>query len=74
MDRNDLMENTARNVLDVFNEVKNTDFRTLNDACEEYGAEYIFDTWLRHEGIVGFTRDILAVLTAVRLMKHEEVW
>ena len=69
----DLMENTARNVLEAFNETKNTNFRTLNDACEEYGAEYVFDTWLRYEGIVGCTRDILAVLHAVHLLKEAEM-
>lgn len=74
MDNDNLMENTARNVLEAFNEMKNTSFRTLNDACEEYGAEFVFDTWLRYEGIVGSTRDILAVLHAVHLLKHEEVW
>ena len=70
MGNDNLMENTARNVLDVFNEVKNTSFRTLDDACEEYGEVYVFDTWLRYEGIVGCTRDILAVLEAVHLVKE----
>jgi hypothetical protein len=59
------MDNTQRNVLEIFNEVKNTQFRTLDDAVEEYGMAYVFDVWLRYEGIVGYTSDIFEVLRAV---------
>lgn len=59
------MDYTKQNVLEIFNEMKNTSFRTLEDAVEEYGMAYVFDCWLRYEGIVGHTRDILSVLDAV---------
>lgn len=47
------MDNTRRNVLEIFNEVKNTQFRTLENAVEEYGMAYVFDVWLKYECIVG---------------------
>lgn len=68
------MDNVERNLLEVFNEMKNEDFNSLSAAIEEYGAVYVFDTWLRHEGVVNRTRDILMVLGAVRLMKYEGEW
>jgi len=69
------VEQTKQNVLEIFNEVKNTAFRTLDDAVEEYGMAYVFDCWLRYEGIVGYTRDILSVLDAVGFeISTEEGW
>jgi len=69
------VEQTKQNVLEIFNEVKNTAFRTLDDAVEEYGMVYVFDCWLRYEGIVGYTRDILSVLDAVGFeISTEEGW
>ena len=68
------MDATKENVLKIFNEVKNKNYRTLEDAVEEYGAAYVFDEWLRYEGIVGYTRDILAVLDAVGMLDFEEEW
>lgn len=59
------MDDTKRNVLEIFNEMKNTSFRTLEDAVEEYGMAYVFDCWLRYEGIIGYTTDIFEVLNAV---------
>lgn len=69
------MDYTKQNVLEIFNEMKNTSFRTLEDAVEEYGMAYVFDCWLRYEGIVGYTRDILSVLNAVGYdVSTEEDW
>lgn len=59
------MYDTKQKVLEIFNEMKNTSFRTLEDAVEEYGMAYVFDCWLRYEGIVGYTSDIFSVLNAV---------
>ena len=59
------MYDTKQKVLEIFNEMKNTSFRTLDDAVEEYGMAYVFDCWLRYEGIVGYTSDIFSVLNAV---------
>lgn len=68
------MDNAKQNVLEAFNEMKNTQFRTIDDACEEYGAACVFDCWLRHEGIIGYTRDILTVLDALEMLDFEEDW
>ena len=66
------MDNAKQKVLEAFNEMKNTQFRTMDDAIEEYGAAYVFDCWLRHEGIIGYTRDILTVLDALGMLDYEE--
>ena len=68
------IETAKENVLKAINYQKNKNFRTLGDAIEEYGAAYIFDEWLRYEGIIGYTRDILAVLNAVGMLEYEEEW
>ena len=34
---------TKQKVLEIFNEVKNTSFRSLEDAVEENGMAYVFD-------------------------------
>lgn len=67
-------ENAKQNVLEAFNEVKNTGFNSLDDAVEEHGAAYVFDVWLRYIGIVGYTRDILAVLSVLGMLDYEEEW
>lgn len=68
------MDNAKQKVLEAFNEMKNTQYRTIEDACEEYGAAYVFDCWLRHDGIIGHTRDILTVLDALEMLEFEEDW
>ncbi len=66
---------TKQKVLEIFNEVKNTSFRSLEDAVEENGMEYVFDVWLRYEGIVGYTSDIFEVLNAVGFnISMQEDW
>ena len=67
-------DNTRQKVLETFNEVKNTHFTDLKDAVEEYGAAYVFDVWLRYIGIVGYTREILAVLSTLGMLDYEEKW
>ena len=67
-------ENTRQKVLETFNEVKNTTFTDLKDAIEENGAAYVFDVWLRYIGIVGYTRDILSVLSVLGMLDYEEEW
>lgn len=70
-----MKDDTKQNVLEIFNETKNTSFRSLEEAVEEYGMVYVFDCWLRYEGIVGYTRNILSVLDAVGFdMATEEGW
>lgn len=69
------MNITERNILEIVNEVKNQQFRSLEDAVEEYGMVKVFDIWLRYEGISGYTTDILSVLDALGVdVSTEEVW
>lgn len=69
------MSITERKILEIVNEVKNQQFRSLEDAIEEYGMVHVFDIWLRYEGIAGYTRDILTVLDAIGFdMSCEEGW
>lgn len=66
---------TKQKVLEIFNEVKNTSFRSLEDAVEENGMAYVFDVWLRYDGIVGYTSDIFEVLNAVGFnISMQEDW
>ena len=69
-----MKENTRQKVLETYNEVKNTTFTDLKDAIEENGAAYVFDVWLRYIGIVGYTRDILSVLSVLGMLDYEEEW
>lgn len=69
------MDTVEKKVLDVVNEVKNEQFRTLDDAVEEYGMVKVLDIWLRYEGISGYTTDILAVMDAIGWdVSVEEGW
>lgn len=69
------MSTVERNVLEIVNEVKNQQFRTLDEAVEEYGVVKVFDIWLRSKGIAGYTGDILSVLDALGVdVSTEEGW
>ena len=38
------------------------DYTTIAEAVEEYGMVGVFDCWLKNEGLVGYTSEILEVL------------
>ncbi len=49
-------------ILEAFNEVYNADYKTFEEIQRDYPVTEILDTWLRYEGIVGYTRDIVDLL------------
>lgn len=53
-------------ILDAVNEIKDTKLSSLKDAIEKYGEKEVFDTWLKSEGIIGYTNDILRVIDTIK--------
>ena len=49
-------------ILEAFNEVCNTDYETFEEIQHDHPVAEILDVWLRYEGIVGYTRDIIGLL------------
>lgn len=37
-------------------------YDTVEEAVEKYGMVDVFDCWMKKEGLVGYTSDILTVL------------
>jgi len=48
--------------LEAFNEVYKADYKTFEEIQRDYSVVEILDVWLRYEGIVGYTRDIIDLL------------
>ncbi len=49
-------------ILDAFNEVYKADYKAFEEIQRDYSVDEILDVWLRYEGIVGYTRDIIDLL------------
>ena len=49
-------------ILEAFNETYDSDCIDFEIIKNEFSAAEILDTWLRYEGIVGYTRDIICLL------------
>jgi hypothetical protein len=49
-------------ILEALEEMENKKFNTVEDAKKEYSENEIFDIWLRYEGIIGYTGQIINVL------------
>lgn len=49
-------------ILKAFNEMYESDCDDFEIIIEEFSTEEILDTWLRYEGIVGYTRNIIDLL------------
>lgn len=49
-------------VLEVFNETYGNRFKSFEEIRNGYDVTEILDTWLRYEGIIGYTRDIIDLL------------
>lgn len=54
-----MMEN---NLINAFNEMNNTSYSSLKEIQEMYSKAEIFQSWLKYEGIYGYTAKILHVL------------
>ncbi len=49
-------------IIEAFNETHGTDYRRFEEIRCDFPVVDILDTWLRYEGIVGYTRDIIDLL------------
>lgn len=49
-------------IIEAFNETYGNRYKSFEDIKQEYDITEILDTWLRYEGIVGYTRDIIDLL------------
>lgn len=49
-------------IVEAFNETYNCDYKSFEQIKKEYPVTEILDIWLRYEGIVGYTRDIIDLL------------
>lgn len=56
------MMSMREKILDAFNETYGNRFKSFEEIRNEYDVTEILDTWLRYEGIVGYTRDIIDLL------------
>lgn len=49
-------------LVDAFNEIEHTDFKTLEEIKRLYSKADIVGAWLQYEGIIGYTSNILRVV------------
>lgn len=49
-------------IVEAFNETYGNRYKSFEEIKNEYPVTDILDTWLRYEGIVGCTRDIIDLL------------
>lgn len=49
-------------IVEAFNETYDSDCDDFEIIKEEFSTEEILDTWLRYEGIIGYTRNIIDLL------------
>lgn len=46
-------------LLEALEEMKSVSFNSLDEALNHYSKKEIFDTWLKYEGINGYTSSII---------------
>ena len=49
-------------IIEAFNETQNTDYKRFEEIQRDFSVSEILDTWLRYEGLIGYTRDIIDLL------------
>ena len=49
-------------ILEAFNETYGNRYKSFEEIKSEYEVTEILDIWLRYDGIVGYTRDIIDLL------------
>ena len=49
-------------ILEAFNETYDENYKSFEEIKNKYEVTEILDTWLRYEGIIGYTRDIIDLL------------
>lgn len=60
-------------LLAAIEEMTDRHFLTLEEAQKEYSPREIFEMYLTYEGIIGYTDQILGVLTTLGLISQVEV-
>lgn len=53
-------------LLETLNEMRDEDFTTLEEAQKTYTNTEIFDSWLRYEGIAGYTYKIMEAMNTLK--------
>lgn len=56
------MKSMREKIVEAFNETYGNRFKSFEEIRSKYDVTEILDTWLRYEGIVGYTRDIIDLL------------
>ena len=51
-----------QDLINAFNEIEHTDFKTLEEINRLYSMADIVGAWLQYEGIIGYTSKILRVV------------
>lgn len=49
-------------IVEAFNEMHGNRFKNFEEIRKIYDITEILDTWLKYEGIIGYTRDIIDLL------------
>ena len=57
-----MMISMREKIVEAFNETYGNRFKSFEEIRNEYDVTEILDTWLRYEGIVGYTRNIIDLL------------
>lgn len=53
-------------LLEAVNEMQGEDFKSLDEAGKLYTNREIMDSWLRYEGISGYTNKIIAAFDTMK--------
>lgn len=52
-------------IVKAFNEEHGTNYSSLESICADYSPREVFSSWLENEGIIGYTSEILEVLSVL---------
>ena len=55
-------------LLEAVNEMRDEEFKTIEEAKEVYTNKEILDSWLRYEGILGYTNKIMEVVNVLNMI------
>ena len=49
-------------IIEAFNDTLGSDYESFEEIKAKYTTVKMLQTWLRYEGIIGYTRDIIDLL------------
>lgn len=55
-------------ILEAVNEMRDEEFKTIEEVKEVYTNKEILDSWLRYEGILGYTNKIMEVVNVLNMI------